>query len=125
MDIQTLHLGAGLVILIVVNIILGSLSALFVKAFDWNRLVEGALKGFIVIVCFAATYFVGYINPNVVAINITGIELNILNAIQIVVLAGYYYYAKQVIVKLTSMVNGSLYVDDIIQGHKKSENDNQ
>ena len=69
-------MGIGFVILVIVNIVLGSLSA---------------------------SYYVGVLNPNVVDMNINGTDMNLLTAVYLIVLAGYYHYARQVLEKLAAL----------------------
>jgi hypothetical protein len=104
MDEQIIRHAAGLIILMSVNIILGSLGSAFVKCFEWKRLGIGIFKSIIVLICFAATYIAGYLNPDILAINIGDVEANVMTALNIVVLFGYIHYAKQVIEKLAAML---------------------
>lgn len=111
MDIGFLYLAIGLLILIIVNIVLGSLNALFVNTFDRKKFLVGLVKGAIVVICFAATYLVGYLNPNIIAVNVNGTDVGVLTAVYLVVLAGYYYYAKQVIEKLSAIIKGEISIE--------------
>ena len=108
MDVETLYLAVGLIILIITNIVLGSLNALFTNEFDRQKFFRGLAKGSIVVLCFIATYFVGFLNPNIIAININGIEVNVLTGVYFIVLSGYYFYAKQVFDKLSNIVKGDI-----------------
>lgn len=112
MDIGTLYLAIGLIILIIVNIVLGSLNALFVDEFDRRKFFIGLAKGAIVVLCFAATYLVGYLNPTIIAVEVNGTEVGVLTAVYLVVLAGYYYYAKQVLEKLAAIIKGDIYTNE-------------
>lgn len=111
MDIGFLYLAIGLVILIIVNIVLGSLNALFVNSFDRKKFFIGLAKGLIVVLCFAATYLVGYLNPDIIAVNVNGTDVGVLTAVYLIVLAGYYYYAKQVIEKLSAIIKGDISIE--------------
>jgi hypothetical protein len=62
---------------------------------------------------FAATYLVGYLNPNIVAVEVNGVQVSVKTGIDLVVLAGYYHYAKQVIEKLTEIIKGDLFVSEV------------
>jgi hypothetical protein len=106
-------LALGLIILIIVNIVLGSLSALFQNTYCRKKLLCGLIKAGIVLVCFAGTYLVGYLNPGIVAVEVDGVEVTVMTGIQLVVLVGYYHYAKQVIEKLTAIVKGNMFAEEI------------
>ena len=108
MDIETMYLAIGLIVLIIVNIILGSLNALFTSDFDRKKFYEGILKGSVVVLCFIATYYVGFLNPDIIAIQVNDIEVNVITGVYLIVLSGYYYYAKQVFDKLSNILKGNI-----------------
>lgn len=59
MTTSIIHLAVGLVLLVAVNIVLGSLNALFDGSFDKVKLRNGIIKGIIVAACFIAFYMAG------------------------------------------------------------------
>lgn len=106
--IDIINLGIGLVLLITVNIILGSVDAMLAGEFDRTKFWRGIVKGAIVAVCFIITYLVGWLNPGVVAISINGQAVNLLTAVYLVIMAGFLFYAYEVIGKLAAFVKGKL-----------------
>lgn len=108
MTIGIIKLGLGLLLLIVVNIVLGGVDAWLSGDFDKPKLRRGVTKGAIVAVCFAITYLVGWLNPEVVAISINGQAVNLLTAVYLVIMAGFLFYAYEVIGKLAGFVRGKL-----------------
>lgn len=126
MTIDALRLGLGLLILIAVNIILGSIDALLSATFDPGKCRRGIIKGVIVALCFTATYLVGWINPDVLAVTINGQSVNLLTAVYLVIMAGFLFYAKEVIMKLASFVYGKLaigelFVSDVVLPDEQTE----
>ena len=113
MTIDALRLGLGLALLIVANITLGSIDALLIGAFDSGKFRRGIIKGIIVALCFTATYLVGWINPDVLAVTINGQSVNLLTAVYLVIMAGFLFYAKEVIIKLVSFVYGKLNIGEL------------
>ncbi|MEG1593614.1 MAG: hypothetical protein RR350_04325 [Oscillibacter sp.] len=111
MNIEILMLAVGLAVLIVVNIILGCVSALFEQAFDKQRLFRGVVKGLIVAVCFGLVYLVGWLNPDVVAVTIDGTAVNLLMAVYMILMAGFLFYAKEVCLKLAAFVKGGVSIE--------------
>jgi len=107
-ELSTLNLAKGLVILIVVNIVLGSFSALFNQAFDKKKLFQGIIKGIIIAFCFFATYYAGFINPDIIAVNVNGEEVNLLTACYLILLSGFVFYATQVSVKFVDLIKGHI-----------------
>ena len=108
MTIDIIRLGLGLILLILVNIILGSVDAWLSGEFDGPKFRRGVTKGAIVAMCFAITYLVGWLNPDVVAISINGQAVNLLTAVYLVIMAGFLFYAYEVIGKLAGFVKGKL-----------------
>lgn len=70
MTTSIIHLAVGLVLLVAVNIVLGSLNALFDGSFDKVKLRNGTIKGIIVAACFIAFYMAGWLNPDIIAIDV-------------------------------------------------------
>lgn len=60
---DTVLLATGLLILVSVNVALGTLNSRINGTFDNTKLWNGVKKGGIVAVCFAAFYIVGQMNP--------------------------------------------------------------
>ena len=108
MTIDIIRLGLGLLLLIVVNIVLGSIDAMLSSEWDKPKFWRGVTKGAIVALCFAITYLVGWLNPDVVAISINGQAVNLLTAVYLVIMAGFLFYAYEVIGKLAGFVKGKL-----------------
>lgn len=100
MDKAFLNLAGGLLVLIISNILLGSVDALLNKTFNTVAFFKGVGKGTIIILATAGVYFAGTLNPDIVAITLGGQELTILSAINLLILTGYFFYAKQVLEKL-------------------------
>lgn len=101
---SVLFLGVGLVLLVAVNIVLGSLDALFSGAFDKVKLRNGIIKGLIVAACFVAFYAAGYLNPDIIAIEVDGQTVNLMTASNLALLTAYVLYAKDVFIKLKDLI---------------------
>ena len=80
MTTSIIHLAVGLVLLVAVNIVLGSLNALFDGSFDKVKLRNGIIKGIIVAACFIAFYMAGYLNPDIIAIEVDEQTVNLMTA---------------------------------------------
>ena len=94
MTTSIIHLAVGLVLLVAVNIVLGSLNALF----------DGTIKGIIVAACFIAFYMAGWLNPDIIAIDVDGQTVNLMTASNLALLTAYVLYAKDVFVKLKNLI---------------------
>lgn len=103
---NTVLLAIGLLILVSVNVALGTLHSWLHGTFDETKLWNGAKKGGIVAVCFAAFYIVGQMNPDIAAINIQENTITVGNAADILMTSAYVLYAKDVFAKLYKMILG-------------------
>ena len=100
MEQTIIRLAIGLVLLVAVNVVLGSLNALFDGTFDRIKCRNGVIKGIIIAACFVAFYVAGRLNPDIVAIDIDGETVNVATAANL----AYVLYAKDVFSKLSKLV---------------------
>jgi hypothetical protein len=103
---ETLRFGGALVALMLANILLGSAQSLFDHEFDWKRMVKGVAKAIVVVLGYYFVVVAGNLIPNFVAIDIGGELVGILVVVNISIIAGIYFYTKQVFDKLLIYVNG-------------------
>lgn len=111
--IAALRLGGGLLCLIFSHIAIGSIRAIITREWNWKTFWNGVIKGVIVIVSFVAVWFAGWLNPDLVIVEIDGQTVNLEMAVYMVLLSGFTYYAIMVIKKLKDIVT-----------NKKSDSDN-
>lgn len=104
-DPAFVNLAIGLMILVVSNIILGSLNAIFEKEFDLRFFLKGLEKGLLVSAVMFGIYVAGALNPNVIAIDLGGQSLTLISAINALVLAAWLFYGRQVFEKLGKILN--------------------
>lgn len=102
-DFQMLNLGIALLGFIIINILLGSINGILERKFDKEKFINGIIKGGIVAISFVGVYFIGTLIPDVM-IDINGQEITILMAVNLIVVSGLAWYAKEVLVKLASFV---------------------
>lgn len=105
-DFQMLYLGGGLGGLILINILLGSSSALLQGQFDKTKFFQGLGKGVIISVSFLGVYFIGQLNPDVIVASVNGQDINLMVGVYLIVLSAYMWYAVDVLTKLAKLVNG-------------------
>jgi uncharacterized membrane protein YagU involved in acid resistance len=108
-----LRLGTALLILVISNIILGSLNAWFAKQFNKVKFWQGIVKGFVVTLIAIAVYMAGYLVPEF-KIDAFGPEpVNLTTAMLYVVTAGFLWYAKEVLTKLSSIISGKKRIEEL------------
>ena len=120
MDMQILYLGLSLISLIVINIVLGSVTSIFQKQFDKTKLFQGVIKGLVVTACFVAVIYVGKLTPNIIVINVNGINVDLFTATHMLMLSSYIFYGKEVLIKLSSFVSGKYKTEEIVIVENKS-----
>jgi len=113
-DQNTILLGGSLLGLIILNIILGSVNSFFIKQFDKTKLWQGIFKGIIVSSSFICVCFIGQLNPNILLVSVDGKEINLSNATYLLMMSGYLYYGKEVLVKLSSFISGKFKIDGVV-----------
>ena len=102
--LDTLFLGIGTLILVCVNIALGSISALMNKEWNWTVFRNGVIKGTVVVLAFAAVWFVGWLNKNLAAVEVDGQMVNLQMAVHIILTGGFAVYAGKVLLKLKEIL---------------------
>jgi len=108
-DIELIDITIGLIFLIIANIGLGASEAKIIfDNFDWKKLRQGILKAMIVIASSYLMYLAGKLNPDIIAINIDGQELNLMSAINIALIGGFIFYANECIKKLKLAINSKV-----------------
>lgn len=103
-DITIIKLGAGLLLLILANIALGSYGAVLSHEFDREKLVKGLVKGLIVLAALVAVYFAGWLNPDLLVVEAGGETINLMTAIYLLLLAAFTVYALDVLKKLRQIL---------------------
>ena len=96
LDMTIIRLAAGLVLLIAANIALGSINAIIDGEWDQSAVVAAAL---------VAVYFAGYLNPDLMVVEVDGQTVNLMTAVSLAMLAAFTAYAVDVLKKLKDMLS--------------------
>ncbi len=103
---EALRIGAGLLLVIAANIILGSLDAILNGAYNATIFVRGILKGGIVILSLLAVYLAGRLNPDLLVIDAGGETVNLMTGVYLLLVAAYANYGIDVLKKLKDILLG-------------------
>ena len=106
MEYGTLQFAIGLVVLVGVNVLLGTLDSRIKETFDGKKFWNGIKKGSVIALCVAAFYVVGRLVPDVAAVEIQGKKVTVGIAADILLTSAYVLYAKDVFTKLYAMILG-------------------
>ena len=104
LDMTIIRMAAGLVLLIIANIALGSINAIIAGEWDKAKFRNGCIKSAVVAAALIAVYFAGYLNPDLLVIEADGQEVNLMTAVSLVTLAAFTAYAVDVLKKLKDML---------------------
>jgi hypothetical protein len=110
----TLRLGGGLILLMLANILLGSVASIFDGTFDWKKFVIGIGRATVVVLSAYLIQLAGNLNADLMVISIGDELLNVASAIQVLLFGGVLTYAKQVFDKLKTYVGAKNTVKEIL-----------
>ena len=105
LDMTIIRLAAGLVLLIAANIALGSINAIIDGEWDQAKFRNGCIKSAVVAAALVAVYFAGYLNPDLMVVEVDGQTVNLMTAVSLAMLAAFTAYAVDVLKKLKDMLS--------------------
>jgi hypothetical protein len=105
LDMTIIRLAAGLVLLIAANIALGSINAIIAGKWDRAKFRNGCIKSAVVAMALIAVYFAGYLNPNLMVVEVDGQTVNLMTAVSLSILSAFTVYAIDVLKKLKDMLS--------------------
>ena len=103
LDMTIIRLAAGLVLLIAANIALGSINAIIDGEWDQTKFRNGCIKSAVVAAALVAVYFAGFLNPDLMVVEVDGQTVNLMTAVSLAMLAAFTAYAVDVLKKLKDM----------------------
>ena len=104
LDMTVVKLATGLLLLIAANIALGSINAIIAGTWDLVKFRNGCIKGLVVAVALLAVYMAGFLNPDLMVVDVDGQKVNLMTAVTLTMLAAFTVYAVDVIKKLKDML---------------------
>ena len=102
LDMTIIRLAAGLVLLIAANIALGSINAIIDGEWDQTKFRNGCIKSAVVAAALVAVYFAGYLNPDLMVVEVDGQTVNLMTAVSLAMLAAFTAYAVDVLKDMLS-----------------------
>lgn len=95
-----INLLIGLGLAITANMLLGSITSIINKKFNWKKLSKGTIKGCVVLVSIGLLWIAGVLNPNVVVMD----DFTITMGVELIALSSFVWYAGQAILKLKNIM---------------------
>jgi len=108
---QNLILGGSLLLLVIGNIILGSISGLFKQQFDKTKFWQGIVKGVIIVFVFCLVLIVGRLNEGVIVVNVNNQDLDLATATQMLMTSSFAWYGIEIFKKMTGLLSSKFKID--------------
>ncbi len=99
-----LNLFIGLVATMLANVLLGMTLAKLKQSFNKKKFLEGLVKIVSILAGVGLMYLTSYLNPDILVANINGTNVNLIDAIKLLFMAGIVMYASQDLIKLKDIL---------------------
>lgn len=110
-----IRLSIGLVSVMVANIIMGTTLAKLKSQFSKKKCVEGIIKVGSIIVSILLMYLCSYLNTDIMVASINGMNVNLIDAIELLFTAGIVYYGSQDLIKLKDILQLKTEINDLVE----------
>lgn len=99
-----LNLFIGLVATMLANVLLGMTLAKLKQNFNKKKFFEGLVKVISILLGIGLMYLTSYLNPDILVANINGTNVNLIDAIKLLFMAGIIMYGSQDLIKLKDIL---------------------
>lgn len=98
------------------NVLLGATVAKLKQEFNKENLINGIFKATCIIIAVAFMYLCSYLNPDIMVLNVNGSDINLIEGIKLIGIAGIVYYGAQSLKKLANLIKVSTAIDTEREG---------
>lgn len=112
-----LKIMIGVICVMFANVLLGASLAELQKEFNKKNLLKGLFKIGCIGLAIGLMYLCSYLNPDIMVLNINGIDVNLIAGIEVIGIAGIVYYGAEDLKKLAKIIK----VSTAIETNKKEE----
>lgn len=102
----------GLVAVMFANILLGATLAKFKENFKKEVFFKGVFKALCVVSGISLVFLCGYLNPTILAVSINDTNVNLIEALRLIFIAGIVYYGKEDLVKIKDLLKLRLDIEE-------------
>lgn len=95
----------GLICVMGANIIFGSTKNSLLEGFDFKKFIKGLIKAVLIALGMALIYVAGYYNPQIMAINIGGVDMNLMQGIEAIIIAGIMGYGYKALINAKDLLS--------------------
>lgn len=108
-----LNLFIGLVATMLANVLLGMTLAKLKQSFNKKKFLEGLVKVISILLGIGLMYLTSYLNPDILVANINGTNVNLIDAIKLLFVAGIIMYGSQDLTKLKDILKLKTEINDL------------
>lgn len=108
-----LNLFIGLVATMLANLLLGMTLAKLKQNFNKKKFLEGLVKVISILLGIGLMYLTSYLNPDILVANINGTNVNLIDAIKLLFMAGIVMYGYQDLTKLRDILKLKTEINDL------------
>lgn len=108
-----LNLFIGLVATMLANLLLGMTLAKLKQNFNKKKFLEGLVKVISILLGIGLMYLTSYLNPDILVANINGTNVNLIDAIKLLFMAGIVMYGSQDLIKLKDILKLKTEINDL------------
>ncbi len=108
-----LNLFIGLVATMLANVLLGMTLAKLKQNFNKKKFLEGLVKVISILLGIGLMYLTSYLNPDILVANINGTNVNLIDAIKMLFMAGIVMYGSQDLIKLKDILKLKTEITDL------------
>lgn len=110
-----INLAVGLSSVMIANVIMGTTLAKLKSQFSKKKLLEGLVKIASIIISILLMYLCSYLNADIMVASINGMNVNLIDAIELLFTAGIIYYGSQDLIKLKDILQVKTEIKDVVE----------
>lgn len=110
-----IRLSIGLISVMVANVIMGITIAKLKSQFNKKKCLEGLVKIASIIISILLMYLCSYLNADIMVASINGMNVNLIDAIELLFTAGIVYYGSQDLIKLKDILQVKTEINDVVE----------
>ena len=108
-----INLAVGLSSVMIANVIMGTTLAKLKSQFSKKKCLEGIVKILSIVVSISLMYLCSYLNSDIMVASINGMNVNLMDAIELLFTAGIVYYGSQDLIKLKDILKLKTEISDL------------
>ena len=110
-----IKLSIGLMSVMIANVIMGMTLAKLKSQFNKKKCLEGLFKIGSIVISILLMYLCSYLNSDIMVASINGMNVNLMDAIELLFTAGIVYYGSQDLIKLKDILNVKTEINDVVE----------